>query len=49
MCATRCLLLLAVVLLLAGATAEARVSHGYSSIFSLDTVGTVVVASAIAR
>lgn len=34
-------LLTAAVLLLAGATAQARVSHGYSGIFSIDTVTAV--------
>jgi hypothetical protein len=38
---SRMVLLIAAVLLLAGATAQARVSHGYSAIFSLDTVTAV--------
>jgi len=35
------LLLIATVLLLAGATAQARVSHSFSAVFSLDTVTAV--------
>jgi flagellar hook assembly protein FlgD len=35
---SRTLCLLAALVLMTGATAEARVSHGYSGIFSLDTV-----------
>jgi flagellar hook assembly protein FlgD len=38
---SRSLLLLVALVLLMGATAEARVSHGYSGIFSLDTVTAV--------
>ena len=38
---SRSLCLLVACVLLAGATAQARVSHGYSGIFSLDTVTAV--------